>query len=392
MIRLLLILLALAATPAFSATVTDMRLIGDAARTRLVVDLDEEPQYGLMRLADPDRLVIDMADTVFADSVTPGDGRGLVSDYRYGLIVVGKARIVLDLGKPVEVDKTFVQPATADQPARLVVDLTPTSQDAFMVSVAADRSRRGTPIPEPVAFSAVEPAGAVPEKPVVVIDPGHGGIDPGKIGRRGVQEKDLTLAFAKTLAEVLERNGRVTPVLTREGDVFLSLSERIAFAQARHAALLISVHTDSVRQRYVRGATVYTLSETASDALAATLAEEENRSDLLAGLELDHQPDEVANILFDLARRETRNLSVRFARTLVEDLGPVLRFHKTPWRRASLKVLKAPDVPSVLLEIGFLSNAEDAKLLQSEAWREKSSAGLARAVEQFVAETHLARR
>ncbi len=172
-------------------------------------------------------------------------------------------------------------------------------------------------------------------------------------------------------------------MLTRDGDTFLSLTERVEIARRRQAALFISVHADSVKEDYVRGATVYTLSEDASDALAAAMAERENRSDILAGLALEDQPDEVVDILFDLARRETRNLSVRFAKTLVDDLDGEVPLNSNPWRRASFKVLTAPDVPSVLLELGYLSNADDEKLFRSPDWPRNKAEIVARAIEDF---------
>ncbi len=178
--------------------------------------------------------------------------------------------------------------------------------------------------------------------------------------------------------------GLVDPVLTRKVDRFLSLRQRIAIARENHAALLISVHADTVPEDYVRGATVYTLSEKASDSLSAALAARENRSDILAGLAIDDQPDEVADILFDLARRESRNLSLRFAKGLVRDMGTALKLNNTPWRKAAFQVLKAPEVPSVLLELGFLSNKFDEQLLRSSVWRKRSAEAVARAVELFL--------
>jgi N-acetylmuramoyl-L-alanine amidase len=218
----------------------------------------------------------------------------------------------------------------------------------------------------------------------VVIDPGHGGIDSGAIGEEGLIEKDVTLKFGLELARQLRLGADVEPMLTRDRDAFLSLTERVDIAQQRQADLLVSIHADSVKEDYVRGATVYTLSDDASDALAAAMAERENRSDILAGLALDDQPDEVVDILFDLARRETRNLSIRFAKSLVEDMKGEVPLNSNPWRRAAFKVLKAPDVPSVLLELGYLSNAEDEKLFRSPTWPRAEAETVARAIEDFL--------
>lgn len=196
-------------------------------------------------------------------------------------------------------------------------------------------------------------------------------------------EKDLTLEFGRELAAKLKEGGKLEPVLTREGDDFLSLPQRVEFAQQHQAALFVSIHADSVREDYVRGATVYTLSDDASDELAAALAERENRSDILAGLALEDQPDDVADILFDLARRETKNLAIRFAKTLVEDMEGDFELNSNPWRRASFRVLKAPDVPSVLLELGYLSNDEDEALFRSATWPAEEAETIAAAIEAF---------
>lgn len=382
MIRVLAVLIALISSQATAEVVAeDLRLIGDESRTRLVVDLDAEIDFGLLRLTDPMRLVVDLGDTVFARGASPAEPRGLVKEYRYGLIAPGRARIVLDLQKPVDIRDSFIIPAEGDQPARLVVEMVPTSRAEF---VAAAREERAQALSRPAQAPAGVGGEAPQGKPVVVLDPGHGGIDSGA-SNNGLLEKDVTLEFALALAEVLEKGGRVHPVLTRDDDRFLSLGERVEIARRNDAALLISIHADTVPQDYVRGATVYTLSEDASDALTAAVAERENRSDVLAGLALDEQADEVASILFDLARRETKNLSVRFAQTLVSEIGEAMPLNKTPWRRGAFQVLSAPDVPSVLLELGYLSNAEDAKLLRSEEWKAESARRVASGVEQFVA-------
>jgi N-acetylmuramoyl-L-alanine amidase len=386
LLRLLLIGLIAAGTAAVAGGastnhVADMRIIGDAARTRFVVDLDKDPQYGLLRLTNPYRLVIDMPEVVFDKPATAPQGRGIISDYRYGLIAPGKARIVLDLTGPAQVVNSFVIPPGDGQPARFTVDMVPTSADAFAAAAREDRPRRLAAVPpQPERAPSAEESG----RPIVVIDPGHGGIDSGAVGKDGTLEKDLTLKFGLELAAELKKDGKIEPILTREDDTFLSLGDRVEVAQQHHAALFISIHADTVRQNYVRGATVYTLSDEASDALSQALAEQENRSDILAGLSLEDQPDDVADILFDLARRETKNLSVRFAKSLVGDMKGDVALNNNPWRRAAFRVLKAPDVPSVLLEMGYLSNADDEKMFKSNNWPAGEAEKVARAVETFV--------
>lgn len=383
---ILTVILAAIAAPAFGNVVSDMRLIGDLERTRFVIDLKTSPDYGLLRLTNPNRLVIDLPDVEFGAPAKPAEGRGLVSDYRYGLIAPGKARVVLDLSEPVEVVNTFVLDPVSTEPARLVVDLVPTSPEAFADAAEKDRPRRLASLTPKEGNGPTGGAGL----PVVVIDPGHGGIDSGAVGDGGLQEKDVTLKFALELQAQLKKGGHLDPVVTRKDDTFLSLGERIEFARRHHAALFVSVHADTVRQDYVRGATVYTLSDDASDELAEALAERENRSDILAGLALEDQPDDVADILFDLARRETRNLSVRFAKNLVDDMRGEVALNGNPWRRAAFKVLKAPEVPSVLLELGYLSNEEDEKLFKSEEWPANEATTVARAIEAFFGQEETA--
>jgi N-acetylmuramoyl-L-alanine amidase len=368
----------LLAGSALANTVSDMRLIGDPERTRFVIDLEKGPEYGLLRLANPYRLVINLPNVEFAAPAKPGEGRGLVSDYRYGLIAPGKARIVLDLSGPVEVVNTFVLDPVNSEPARLVVDLIPTTAEAFAKAAEDDRPQR-------LASNAPQEGGPriTAGLPVVVIDPGHGGIDSGATGKDGLVEKDVTLKFGLELQKQLNAGGKLQAVMTRSGDTFLSLPERVAFAHKNRARLLISIHADTVREKYVRGATVYTLSDDASDELAQQFAERENRSDILAGLALEDEPDDVADILVDLAMRETRNFSIRFAKTLVDDMRGKIALNGNPWRRASFKVLKAPEVPSVLLELGYLSNEDDEKLFQSETWPLEEAMTVARAVEDF---------
>jgi N-acetylmuramoyl-L-alanine amidase len=372
----LILLLAMAAAPAAANVVADMRVIGDTERTRFVVDLEQNPEFRVLRLTAPYRLVIDMPDVEFADPTRPGTGRGLISDYRYGLIAPGRARIVLDLAQPAKVVSTFILDPVTPEPARLVIDIEPTTAQEFEAAAREDRPDPSAPVTE---REAIDPGG----RPVVVIDPGHGGIDSGAIGVDELMEKDVTLKFGLELARQLRLGAEVEPVLTRDGDEFLSLPERVELARHNHAALLVSVHADSVAEDYVRGATVYTLSDDASDALAAALAARENRSDILAGLALEDQPDDVADILFDLARRETKNLSIRFANALVDDIEGAIPLNSNPWRRGAFRVLMAPEVPSVLLELGYLSNPEDEALFRSADWPKHEAETVARAIEDF---------
>jgi N-acetylmuramoyl-L-alanine amidase len=223
------------------------------------------------------------------------------------------------------------------------------------------------------------------ERHVVVLDPGHGGIDPGCIGCRGTYEKDITLDTARELARLLEESGRYRVKLTRNDDSFVALEDRVAQARADEAALLLSIHADALPDEHLRGASVYTLSEKASDREAAALAARENGADLVAGVDLSRHAPVVSHILFDLARRETNNQSIRLAQDLVSELGQRVRLLDHTHRSAGFVVLKAPDVPSALVEIGCLSNRDEEELLRAAAHRRVVANGLLHSIDDFFA-------
>ena len=363
----------------------DARLAGDKTRTRFIADLSKKVDVNVFALGDPYRVIVDLPEVNFQMPEGLGtEKRGLITGYRFGLFAPGKSRIVIDVNGPFLVDKSFVLDPRADQPARLVVDLVPTDQKTFLAKLREASAR-------PVANAAVAqkaslPAAAVNAKPVVVIDPGHGGIDPGTRSPEGVTEKEVVLAFAKTLKQRLAAKGQYDVVLTREDDRFIPLRERVEFAQKRNAKLFVSVHADYFpKPKEARGATVYTLSEQASDEEARELAAKENFSDAVAGVELPDESDEiVANILVDLAQRETQNRSITFAKSIVGEMGKA-NLHSKALRSAGFRVLKAPDVPSVLLELGFLSHPDDEKRLTSETWRATIADKVAAAIDGYFA-------
>jgi N-acetylmuramoyl-L-alanine amidase len=298
----------------------------------------------------------------------------------------GGSRIVLDVTGPVRVDKAFTLAPADGQPARLVLDLSMTDRASFLHNMdlsAGTLPHHGTHVQSDVA--------AAPDndpRPLVVIDPGHGGIDSGTKGLDGQDEKDIVLAFGLELRNALEKTGKYRVAMTRGDDTFIPLQERVQFARKRKASLFISIHADSLPrgEGVGEGASVYTLSEHASDAEAAKLAEKENKSDIIAGVDLRAQPDDVANILIDLAQRETKSFSVRFARTLIGDIKPVAPLHLKPVKAAGFVVLKAPDVPSVLVELGFMSTRRDLKNLISPEWRTHTAQAMAQAVDDFFAQ------
>jgi len=365
---------------------TDIRLAGDEHATRLVMDVTTTIGIRAFTLADPYRVVVDIPQTVFQLPAKAGEtGRGLIKAYRYGLVMAGGSRIVIDVTKPVRIEKATVLEARGGEPARLVLDLSATDREAFMRHLALDRTAlRASQSPSPPVAS--QDARSRDPRPLIVIDPGHGGPDTGtKAGGGDILEKNVVLDFAITLRDQLEKSGRYRVVLTRTDDTFIPLIERVKFARQRQAELFISVHADALPKSEgdVQGATIYTLSDTASDAEAARLAEAENRSDAIAGIDLTKEPDDVADILLDLAHRETKTFSHAFARLLVGEMKSSVRLHKKPLKSAGFVVLKAPDVPSVLIELGYMTNRQDLKLLTSEAWRAKAAGTMVKAVEQF---------
>lgn len=371
--------------PSVFPVASAVRVGGDEGQTRLIVDFSHKIDIRAFTLANPYRVVIDMPQVVFQFPGRTGEsGRGLIKAFRYGLVMQGGSRMVIDLAKPARIDRAFVLESNNDQPARLVLDLTAVDRDAFLRAIALENrapdssySQRPPPTPDEKA----DP------RPLVVIDPGHGGIDNGTRAASGELEKSIVLEFSLLLRDQIEKTGKYRVVMTRSDDTFIPLGERVNIARARQAWLFISVHADALARGDgdAQGATIYTLSETASDAAAARLAENENRADAIAGLDLSAEPDDVAGILFDLALRETKSFSMQFARGLVGEMRNATRMHKDPLRSAGFRVLKAPDVPSVLVELGYVSNKGDLKHLTSEAWRARTATSIAKAVDTYFA-------
>jgi N-acetylmuramoyl-L-alanine amidase len=362
---------------------TEARLGGDGKQTRFVVDLSRKIDIRAFALADPYRVVVDMPQVSFQFPPHTGEsGRGLVKAYRFGLVMVGGSRIVLDTTGPVRIEKAFVLDAGDGTPARLVVDLAAVDRATFLRAAAVDNRLPREAAPKPVLRDS-QPGDP---RPIVVVDPGHGGIDHGTTaGGTGVLEKTLVLEFSLMLRDKLEKTGKYRVAMTRTDDTFVPLNERVAFARARQAQLFISIHCDALARGdgTAEGASVYTLSERASDDEAARLADKENRADVIAGVDLSREPDDVADILIDLAQRETKTFSGQFARQLVTELKPAARLHKNPLKSAGFRVLKAPDVPSVLVELGYVSNRQDLKQLVSDSWRSRAADAIVQAVDTF---------
>jgi len=361
---------------------SDARLAGDAKQTRFVLDLDKPIQHRAFVRTSPDQVVIDIPQIAFKLPTGVGTaGRGLVKAFRYGLVMPGGSRIVMDLAGPAKIANSYVLDAANGQPPRLVLELIETDRATMEAlplrsSVAEANAAAAQPAP-----AAAKPADS---RPVVVIDAGHGGPDNGTQSN-GEMEKNIVLTFALALRDRLEKAGKYRVVMTRTDDTFIPLDERVKVARKETAALFISIHADALPKREgdAQGASVYTLSEKASDAEAERLAEAENKADAIGGVTLSEEPM-VADILIDLAQRETRTFSNRFAKTLIGEMKTKVRMHKHPLKSAGFRVLKAPDVPSVLIELGYVSNKSDLELLVSEAWRSKTVGSMAQAIDAFL--------
>ncbi|WP_316360252.1 N-acetylmuramoyl-L-alanine amidase [Devosia sp.] len=379
------------AAPAAAATVAlpnvmDVRVSATPERARLVIDLAAKTEFALVSLSEPDRLAIDVRAATFSVPEPSGKpaGEGMVAEYLVEQAAPDRVRTTLTLSAPAQVQQAYMLDPFEGQPARLVVDVIPATAEEFAANVAKDLAASGSATPPPATPT---PAGGselpIATRPLVVIDPGHGGIDSGAETADGIKEKDIVLAFALRLQELLVASGRFDVALTREDDTFLRLEERVALARTNKADLFISVHADSFQQSEIRGASVYTRDENATDVLDKVLADNENKTDIIAGFAMPQMAPEVIDILLDLMRREMRHQSFMAAQAIVHQLQPSVELRRFPVRQADFFVLQAPDVPSVLLELGFLSNAADmANLLQGE-WQDRTADALARGVSAY---------
>ncbi len=367
--------------------VIGLKLGESAGRSRFVIELSDPVDVRAFTLTSPNRVVIDMPELMWRipSDVRPS-GKGAVKSYRYGLFRKGNSRFIVDLNTPVKVAEPQMLQPEGGQSFRLVIDLTPSTQPEFLANAGWPKEEPGA-IAEPRA--AVPPVGARGARRVIVVDAGHGGIDPGTHGQSGLLEKNLVLAVAKELRRSLEASGKYRVQLTRDSDVFIPLRERVNIARAAQGDLFVSLHADSNDHRDIRGASVYTLSEDASDREAGILAEKENMSDAIAGVDLAGENNPVASILIDLTQRGTMNRSARFAETVIGALPaatPLLPAF--PHRSAGFAVLKAPDVPAVLIELGYLTNPKDESEMATQAWRSRVAHAVALAIDaHFSAET-----
>ncbi len=359
-------------------------------RTRLVIELSDPVNLRAFALANPDRVVIDMPEVSWRLGAPPRPtGFGAVKSYRYGQFRAGNSRMVIDLNQPVTVSDALVIPPSAGFGYRVVIDLFPTTQPKFDAQAGwpADLKKRESDAERLAALIAAQqsPPARGKGKKVIVLDPGHGGLDSGTIGVNGLMEKDLALAEGLKLARELRGRG-YSVFMTRDNDTFIPLRQRVAIARADKADLFIALHADSNPDPDTTGTSIYTLNDGRSDREASALARRENQSDVIAGVDLSGDNNPVAPILINLAQRDTRNKSSEFATNALKNLGQVtdLLAH-SPHRSASLAVLVAPDVPAVLIELGYLSNSGDAGQMNSDSWRTKVAGAIADAVDaQFA--------
>ncbi|MEQ1753040.1 MAG: N-acetylmuramoyl-L-alanine amidase [Micropepsaceae bacterium] len=380
---------ALAASLAVAAPaiwVSDVRLGQHQDHTRIVLKISGQVEFQAFTLADPYRIVVDFPEIGWRiDPGTTPASAGLVKGFRYGLYKPGRSRMVIDLAGPAAIANRFLlPPERTGGEYRLVLDFVPVDRLTYLSTAgwgpdaeAADQSGQDA---EPAALPNTAPANKIP---VIVIDPGHGGVDPGATGVSGTHEKDIVLALGKSLADTLRQTGRYKVVLTRDEDIFLSLKARVAVGRRNRADLFISIHADSAPGSTATGASVYTLSEQASDREAEALARSENQSDIIAGVDLTKEADIVTSILIDLAQRETKNNSAKLAQILIPELQKVGNLTHKTHRFAGFRVLKAPDVPSVLIEVGYLTNESDESAMRAARWRRGMTGAIARSVDTY---------
>jgi N-acetylmuramoyl-L-alanine amidase len=364
---------------------TDFKMAGNAMEMRVVLQFDREPDIRWFLLRGPNRLVIDLPATSFLVDPKSMKARGLIRNVRYGALGEGSARLILTAKGPFAVDKVDVIANEDGKGFRLAVDMSASSDREFDAALATQAMTTGSTTAPGKSDRLGKPSDNPGKRFTVVIDPGHGGIDGGAEGVNGTVEKTITLAFAQELRTKLADTGKYDVFMTRETDEFLPLDERVRIARQHEADLFISIHADTISQKGIRGATVYTVSDKASDAEAQATADRENLSDTLAGIDVKQDNHEVADILVDLIRRETHTYSVRFARSLVGELSPTVELINHPHRSAGFKVLKAPDVPSVLVELGYLSNPKDEAQLRDPDWRAKAADRITSAIALFAA-------
>ncbi|MEO6395431.1 MAG: N-acetylmuramoyl-L-alanine amidase [Devosia sp.] len=372
-------------------------------RARLILDLSATTEFAIVSLTGPDRIAVDVrAQNLGVTAPPPVAGTGMVESFTARMAGEGRARTELVLTMPAVVQQAYLLDAIGDQPARLVVDLVPTTAEDFAARASADlansiarslpdaieppaEGETPTVSSEPSAENVPEaqPVATASSRPLIVIDPGHGGFDSGAETPGGIREKDITLVFALQLRDYLVNSGQFDVALTRDDDTYLSLNERVDVARQNKADLFLSLHADTFQEATIRGASIYTRDERAGDILDKVLAEGENRHDIVAGYVAPEVKPVVADVLLDLMRRQMRQQAYLAASDIVKAMQPTVALRRFPVRQADFFVLQAPDVPSLLIELGFLSNAKDITNLEDSGWRDTMVAAMAEGLARY---------
>lgn len=376
-------------TLAFADEISSLRIGQGIGTVRIVLEADSEFEYKAFLLSSPSRLVVD----TYGIDVSPKienqiTKNNIISSGRIGTIESNGRRIVFDLAKPAVIKKAFVLKPQSNFGWRFVIDMSVSTEREFNKKVGTSYAFTSTDSPKSyVSRNASKSSNKAKSKEsgkkIIVLDPGHGGKDPGAIGYSGMYEKNITLAMGKELKKMLEDTGRYKVYLTRSTDIFIPLRDRVKISRKHKADLFISLHADSTKNRSAKGLSVYTLSEKASDKEAEALAERENKADVIDGLNLVEHSKEVSDILINLAQRETMNRSSEFATFMVQEMRSAAKLVNDTHRFAGFAVLKAPDVPSVLLEMGYLSNRTEERLLKQQSYRRKLAQATTRAVNRY---------
>ena len=381
-----------------STGIKDMRVGNQTDGARIVFDMNKNVNYRVFLLNNPRRVVVDLSDSDIGQLLTNTKNQ-VVDKIRVGKMTDNDKRVVLEISRPAVVKKAFILPPQSGQNWRLVIDLrivAPREFDAKVGNkdVVTNNTKFAPREDEKQSSYAYEEKSAAKissgHKHIVVLDPGHGGKDPGAIGAYAkTYEKNITLAMGKELKQILQQKGYEV-YLTRDRDIFIPLRQRIKIAQKYKAELFMSIHADSAQNRNATGLSVYTLSDTASDKEAAALAERENKADIIGGIDLGGNSKEVNDILISLSQTDTRNKSSKYATYLVQEMSKGVKLVKNTHRFAGFAVLKAPDVPSVLLEMGYLSNRTEEANLKTPYYRKKLAEAAARAIDRYFKDPEIA--
>ena len=387
-----LLVAVVAASAQVTSSLTGVRVGQHDGMTRLILDLTQPTTFKIFALSGPPRVVIDLPAVHWAlEERSLAVGHSGVVRLRYGQFRPDTSRIVVDLDQPLAVRQARMLAADAEgtAPHRLVLEFVPIALSAYEAAARPPkpvlRAKPAAPA-GPVPLPRLKPA-PKPVRHLIAIDAGHGGRDPGAIATNGLREKTLALAFARELRTVLVESGRYQVVMTRDGDRKIRLKRRVVIARNAGADLFLSIHLDRLENRDVRGASVYTLSDEASDVETAELAARENKADIVADVDLtDGYDEDVAKVLISLVQQNTMNCSAALAATLLPELERVAPLIRRPHRFGDFRVLKAPDIPSVLVELGFLSNDRDAERLTSKTHRRALAGAILNALDTYFRE------